>query len=1835
MDEDDKENPFSSPLVLSENLKKTQIGDEKKLNIPAGQQQHNLCEKCLTTSDDLHRLVVTANKDACKYFPLATVFRSTDNFLQLEDEEGKPWMFEFSYLKVSQIYEFTEAWSSYVKEKQLGIGDFVFIQRHRTVSSRLSIDFRRRNNSLLYENPAPLTMSIGDGGSALQSDNFQCHDPAPSTISFMDGDAPLQLTPPFQSDNFPCHDPAPSTMSFEDGGAALQLHPCQDPFPCHDLAPPTISSGDGGAAPRDCIYLLPDSVTSSETLEQPRVSGYSITGVDPILVISCGYNQSSEERYFISYIFNELRLRGFAPLGYDLSRSPVNGNQDLLDKSQLGIIIFSMNYVSSRECMDGFVALMDHSKANELMLFPVFFEVEFCNVKDQAGSFEKAFAQFENSVQASQVLKWKAAVKELTSTDRYHQYKKGDEVMLAKNIVRDVQVNSKTGSNLTDSLQLSYILSLLNSSQSSAPHIVGLWGMAGIGKTTFSREIFRTQGERYDVCYFLPDFHQLCQTKGLNPLREEFLSKIFGEEKVFIDPCGTKLSFTRDRFRDKKVLIVLDGVSNARDAEVLVGGFGWFSGGHTIILTSRNRQVLIKKLSESDSIRLCRQFATEKNWKVRMSLIEELVNYASGNPLALRALCSSIQKQCISGEEEHLSILHHPTIEIRDAFGGIFRELDDNEKNTFLDLACFFKGENKDHVVNILDGCGFLTDLGISGLIDESLISLVDNRIEMPNIFQDMGRFVVRQEHEEAGKRSRLSDSSDIVDVLTNNSGTEIIEGIFLNASGLKLKLSSNVFEEMDRLRLLKLHYPTSENDCKVSLPEGLLSLPDELRLLHWERYPLESLPGNFNPENLVELNMPYSNLTKLWEGTESLEMLKRIILSHSRQLTDFSWLSMATNLEHIDLEGCTSLVEVNSSSILHHRKLTFLSLKDCSHLRIIPNTAHLESLEVLNLSGCSELEHLEDFSPNLTKIYLAGTAIKEIPSSVVALTRLVTLDVGNCNRLQHLPPEINLKAVVGFTPSQPGQPVCTSYFHTGICSKGPACSSDHPTLSTHKNTSSIASETQVHVELIRALTHENPSSNNLEEVSTKKPRIHRTTSFVTSGTLDLNQQEIGFSFFNQPESSSPLGASLNRVDAASVMTDLEDKCFLNVSYNRLEMHDLLYTMGKEIGYESSVEREGKRPRLWNHKYIRHVLDESTGTGCVRGIFLNMSNVERIKLSPDVFMKMSNLKFLKFHYSHCSQWCDNKHKFQFSKDLDHFPDELVYLHWQGYPYEYLPSEFNPEELVDLSLRHSYIKQLWEDEKNTEKLRWVDLSQSQGLLNLSGLSRAKNLERLDLEGCKSLVMLGSSIEQMNKLIYLNLRECTSLESLPEGINLKSLKTLILSGCSNLQEFQIISENIESLYLDGSTIQRVAERIESLRNLILLNLKNCCRLKCLPNDLYKLKSLQELILSGCSALESLPPIKEEMGCLEILLMDGTSIKQTPETIFLSNLKVFSFCGSSIEDSTELALLPFSGNSCLSDLYLTNCNIYKLPDNFSSLHSLRSLCLSRNNIETLPESIEKLHCLLFLDLKHCRRLNSLPVLPPNIQYVDAHGCVSLEKVAKPVTVPLVTERMHTTFIFTDCFKLNRAEQEAIVAQAQLKSQLLARTSLQHNHKGLVLDPLVAVCFPGSDIPSWFCHQSMGSSIETNLLPHWCNNKFIGASLGVVVTFKDHEGNESCGSSCHEPRKLGSDHVFISFNNCNVPVFQWNEEINDGNRCRPTSASFEFYLTDGTERKLERCKVTRCGMSLLYAPDENDRGFQGTRVTDTVERTSSEAFVPIRGRSHSQVGERRNGRMRDEIPL
>ena len=99
-----------------------------------------------------------------------------------------------------------------------------------------------------------------------------------------------------------------------------------------------------------------------------------------------------------------------------------------------------------------------------------------------------------------------------------------------------------------------------------------------------------------------------------------------------------------------------------------------------------------------------------------------------------------------------------------------YDELDDKEKNIFLDIACFFKGEDKDYVIEILDGCDFFPFCGIRTLVNKSLIRIYGNKLEMHDLIQEMGMEIVRQQFvQELGKRSRLWFHEDIIDVLKKN----------------------------------------------------------------------------------------------------------------------------------------------------------------------------------------------------------------------------------------------------------------------------------------------------------------------------------------------------------------------------------------------------------------------------------------------------------------------------------------------------------------------------------------------------------------------------------------------------------------------------------------------------------------------------------------------------------------------------------------------------------------------------------------------------------------------------------------------------------------------------------------------------------------------------------------------------------------------------------------------------------------------------------------------------------------------------------------------------------
>ena len=69
-----------------------------------------------------------------------------------------------------------------------------------------------------------------------------------------------------------------------------------------------------------------------------------------------------------------------------------------------------------------------------------------------------------------------------------------------------------------------------------------------------------------------------------------------------------------------------------------------------------------------------------------------------------------------------------------------------------------------------------------------------------------------------------------------------------------------------------------------------------------------------------------------------------------------------------------------------------------------------MESLQILILSGCSKLKNFPEVQgqmENLSELYLDGTAIRGLPSSIGHLNGLVLLDLTNCKQLANLPQSI------------------------------------------------------------------------------------------------------------------------------------------------------------------------------------------------------------------------------------------------------------------------------------------------------------------------------------------------------------------------------------------------------------------------------------------------------------------------------------------------------------------------------------------------------------------------------------------------------------------------------------------------------------------------------------------------------------------------------------------------------------------------------------------------------------------------------------------------------------
>ena len=105
-----------------------------------------------------------------------------------------------------------------------------------------------------------------------------------------------------------------------------------------------------------------------------------------------------------------------------------------------------------------------------------------------------------------------------------------------------------------------------------------------------------------------------------------------------------------------------------------------------------------------------------------------------------------------------------------------------------------------------------------------------------------------------------------------------------------KLDLSSRAYVRMYNLRLLKIFNSRIGSQSRVHLPQGLEFLSEELRYLHWDGFPLSSMPSNFQAENLVQLNLAYSKIKQLWTRVQVCFFLLMSIPFPSKNATPMTF---------------------------------------------------------------------------------------------------------------------------------------------------------------------------------------------------------------------------------------------------------------------------------------------------------------------------------------------------------------------------------------------------------------------------------------------------------------------------------------------------------------------------------------------------------------------------------------------------------------------------------------------------------------------------------------------------------------------------------------------------------------------------------------------------------------------------------------------------------------------------------------------------------------------------------------------------------------------------------
>ena len=300
--------------------------------------------------------------------------------------------------------------------------------------------------------------------------------------------------------------------------------------------------------------------------------------------------------------------------------------------------------------------------------------------------------------------------------------------------------------------------------------MIGIWGPPGIGKTTIARVVYNQLSNSFQLSVFMDNLKanssRLCSDDySLKlQLQQQFMSQITDHKDMVVSHLGV----VPNRLKDKKVLVVLDGVDRSVQLDAMAKETWWFGRESRIIITTQDHKLLrahginhIYKVDFPTNDEALQIFCTycfgQKSPRDGFEeLAREVTRLAGELPLGLSVMGSYFRGMSKQEWTDSLPRLRTSLdADIRSILKFSYDALDDEYKYLFLHIACFFNFE-KIHKVEEYLAKNFLeVRQRLNVFVDKSLISIDDwGFIRMHSLLEKLGREIVcKQSIYEPGQR--------------------------------------------------------------------------------------------------------------------------------------------------------------------------------------------------------------------------------------------------------------------------------------------------------------------------------------------------------------------------------------------------------------------------------------------------------------------------------------------------------------------------------------------------------------------------------------------------------------------------------------------------------------------------------------------------------------------------------------------------------------------------------------------------------------------------------------------------------------------------------------------------------------------------------------------------------------------------------------------------------------------------------------------------------------------------------------------------------------------------